>query len=547
MSPSKYLGALTVEDRAKLEQRLASRQSGRCFICDDPLDLVLQKGQLDVDHIDPLAEDGLDAENNFALTHQSCNRSKGAANLHVARRIKEFERLQEQAQKEGKRGANLGDVLARHGGATAPLRILVDGQSAKFSLPAAGDNALQAVSIHLDKLSGMNSFFATFPLEYLHHDDRINPRSIGSNIRGLIEEFLRKRPQLHVALAWWAPDAEGAGLLKVFDGQHKAAAQILLGTRHLPRRVFVEPDTNVLLQANTNAGGKLRQVAFDAAVMRHLGSSLYVERVKKYQSMRGLQEGDYSFSEKDLVRFFRGEHKEMERYVVDAQRDGITHAQDNKLLEFVEWAGKSLVKPLSYSTIEKTFFKELLCKKALDTPIELGMEEGTNPRLLEREQLIRLMSLFADVFFVGRWDPELGGRRLEHSVQSGKKIPESHLLAWRIDREEVMANVLRWVRLVVANYNAYTGQVVKEDRLFQVKLTDALWERIRNFLVSLSKLPCWIDKNLANTVFGPKQNADYWEMVFQTGKSPSDIQILAAGLDLNEMIATKLPSSEKNI
>ncbi len=56
-----------------------------------------------------------------------------------------------------------------------------------------------------------------------------------------------------------------------------------------------------------------------------------------------------------------------------------------------------------------------------------------------------------------------------------------------------------------------------------------------------------IDKNLANTVFGPKQNADYWEKVFQTGKSPSNIQILAAGLDLNEMIATKLPSSEKNI
>ena len=163
MPPSKYLGALTVEDRATLEQRLASRQSGRCFICDDPLDLMLQKGQLDVDHIDPLAEDGLDAENNFALTHQSCNRSKGAANLHVARRIKEFERLQEQAQKEGKRGANLGDVLAQHGGATAPLRILVDGQLAKFSLSAAGDNALQAVSIHLDKLSGDELFLRHLP------------------------------------------------------------------------------------------------------------------------------------------------------------------------------------------------------------------------------------------------------------------------------------------------------------------------------------------------------------------------------------------------
>ncbi len=334
MASSKYLSSLDTEGRTQLEQRLLLRQSGRCFICDDPVDLVLHKGQLDIDHIDPLVEDGLDAENNFALTHQSCNRSKGSANLEVARRIKEFERLQQHAKDTGKRGANLGDVLAQHGGARASLRLRAQADRVEFSLSEAGDNAIRAVPVHDDRLSGMRSFFAAFPLEYLHHDDRINPRSIGSNLRRLIEEFLQKRPQLHVALAWWAPEDDGAGRLKVFDGQHKAAAQILLGTRELPVRVFVEPDTNVLLQANTNAGGTLRQVAFDAAVMRHLGSSLYVERVKKYQSMRGLPEDDYNFSEKDLVRFFRGERREMERYVIDAQRDAITHAQENRLLEF---------------------------------------------------------------------------------------------------------------------------------------------------------------------------------------------------------------------
>jgi hypothetical protein len=542
MSPSKYLGTLDPEARNKLEQRLLSRQSGKCFICDQPIDLMLQKGQLDIDHIDPLAEEGLDAENNFALTHQSCNRSKGAANLQVARRIKEFERLQEEAKDSGKRGANLGDVLAQHGGAKASLRLRTNADRVEFSLSEAGDNSIHAVPLLEDKLSGMRSFFAAFPLEYLHHDDRINPRSIGANIRGLIEEFLQKRPQLHVALAWWAPETDGAGLLKVFDGQHKAAAQILLGTRELPVRVFVEPDTNVLLQANTNAGGKLRQVAFDAAVMRHLGSSLYVERVKKYQSMRGLVDDDYGFSEQDLVRFFRGERREMERYVIDAQRDAITHAQENRLLEFVEWAGKSLEKPMSYSTIERSFFKEFLFKKALDTPIDLGMEEGTNPRLLERKQLIQLMSMFADVFFVGHWDPELGGRRLENRLEGGENIPEPHLRAWRIAREEIMTNVTRWIRLVIANYNAFTGRVVKEDRLLQVALPDELWDRLKNFLVSLSKLPCWIDRNLSNTVFGPKQNADFWEKVFETGRSSSNIQILAAPLNMNEMILGKTGS-----
>jgi HNH endonuclease len=539
MAQSRYLAGLDPEQRAKLEQKLLARQTGRCFICDDAIDLMLHKGQLDIDHIDPLIEEGLDAENNFAITHSSCNRSKGAANLEIARRLAEFERLQTQAQESGKRGANLGDVLARHDGAKATLCIRRTAGHVEFSVPEAGDNAIRRVPIYHDKHSGMDSFFTSLPLEYLHHDDRINPRSIGANIRGLIEEFMQKRPQLHVGLAWWAPDQNGVGAVKVFDGQHKAAAQILLGARDLPVRVFLEPDVNVLLQANTNAGGKLRQVAFDTAVMRHLGSSLYVDRVRRYQSMRGLNEGDYSFSEQDLVRFFRGERREMERYIIDAQRDAITRDQDNALLEFVEWAGKGADRPLSYNTVERSFFREFLYKKALDIPIDAGMEEGTNPRLLEHEQMVRLMSLFAKVFFVGQWDPELGGRRIETRLQDGEAIPEGHLRGWRIAHEEVLANVMRWIRLVIANYFAYTGRVIQEDRQLHTRLPDELWDRLRNFLESLSRLPCWIDRNLGTTVFGPKQNLDYWEKVFQTGKAPSGIQILAAPLDLNEMIRPK--------
>ena len=102
-----------------------------------------------------------------------------------------------------------------------------------------------------------------------------------------------------------------------------------------------------------------------------------------------------------------------------------------------------------------------------------------------------------------------------------------------------MTNVMRWIRLVMANYNAYTGRVVREARLLHVALPDELWARLKNFLLSLSKLPCWIDKSLGTTVFGPKQNADYWEKVFETGKAPSEIQTLAALLDLQEMIVPK--------
>ena len=536
MARSKHLTSLTDEQRHQLQQRLHASQTGRCFICDETIDLVLQRGHLDIDHIDPLTENGLDAEHNFALTHASCNRSKGASNLQVARRLAEFERLQEEARQAGKRGANLGDVLKRHGGAKAPLRLRWHDGHAEFSFSEAGQHEIRRTPLLDDKLSGMQSFFASVPLQYLHHDDRINPRSIGSNIRGLIEEFVAKRPQLHVALGWWAPTEDGAGMLKVFDGQHKAAAQILLGVHELPIRVFVEPDTNVLLQANTHAGGKLRQVAFDAAVMRHLGSTLYVERVNQYRDLRGLRDDDYSFSEHDLVRFFRGERREMERYIVDAQRDGVTHDFTNKLLEFVEWAGKGADRPLSYTAIERSFFKEFLYKKALDSPIDQGLEQGTNPRQLEREQLVRIMSLFAEIFFVGQWDPETGGRKLESRVQHGDTIQEGHLRAWRVAREEVLANVLRWLRLVIEHYFAFTAQMYDKERLLHRPLPDALWEHVRNFLTSVAGLPCWCDKNLSTTVFGPKQNLDFWETVFQTGRAPTGIPILTQPLDLNQMI-----------
>ena len=332
MRKPSYVATLTTEQEQDLKQRLCDRQAKRCFICDEAIDVVLQENALEIDHIDPLAEDGLDADNNFALTHASCNRKKGASNLEVARRVVAFERLEEEARQQGRRGANLGDVLKRHGGAEARLRLRYEAGHVEFSLSEVGDTQLHLVPLLRDKLSGMQSFFAPFPLKYLHHDDRINPRSIGANVRGLIEEFRGKRPQLHVGLAWWEPGEDGAGELKVFDGQHKAAAQILLGVRELPMRVFVKPDTKVLLQANTNAGGKLRQVAFDAAVMRHLGSTLYVERVKQYRSLRKLDDTDYSFSELDLVRFFRGERREMERYIIDAQRDAVTHDSTNTLL-----------------------------------------------------------------------------------------------------------------------------------------------------------------------------------------------------------------------
>ena len=538
MTTTRRRPTFSQEEREELESRLLELQSGKCYICDDPIDLEVHHGNLDIDHIDPFSHDGPDAPNNFALTHSPCNRSKGTSDIRVARRVAELEKLHQEARQQGDRAANLSYVLAKYHGAKSKLRVKRYSDRVEFSFPDVEDVQTRSAPLHQDKLSGADYFFAVVPLEYIHHDDRINPRDIGANVRKLIEEFLEGRPQLHVGLGWWTPEEDGAGALRLFDGQHKATAQIMLGVRELPVRVFVDPDLDVLTTTNTNAGSSLRQVAFDKATMRHLGSTLYADRVVQYRKMRNLPEDDFAFSEQDLVKHFRGEKRQMAKYIIDAQRDQITHNSDNRLTEFVEMGGRGTSRPLAYSTVESAFF-QLIYKDALDSPVEEGLETGSNPRVLERDQMVRLMNIFADVFFVDKWDPDVSGRQIENRVSKGEEIPENHLRAWRVARDEVAVNIIRWVRLVMESYFVHTRRNVRREKLMQTAMPEELWEQIELFLTNLSTLRCWFDKSMAQVVFGPKQNLDYWERIFESGLSPDGNRVLAEGLDILTMITPR--------
>lgn len=101
MPVSKYLSNPTPESSSDLEKRLLARQSGHCFISDQPIDVVLRRDQLYSDPIGPLVEQGLDAENNFALRHASRTRSKSALNQEVTSRLANCQRLQSKTQDRG--------------------------------------------------------------------------------------------------------------------------------------------------------------------------------------------------------------------------------------------------------------------------------------------------------------------------------------------------------------------------------------------------------------------------------------------------------------
>lgn len=531
---SLYLARQKPEDRYQLIIKLHNAQNFNCFICEEAVDLVVHKNSIDIDHVVPLKVGGKDDPNNFALVHASCNRSKQASHLEVARILQRFSRLKKSLEEEN-RSPNLGDVLSEAGGGNYKLAFKLTGKTLTYSLSEFGDNTLYTVPVYGDDLSGFRYFFALMPIQYLAHDHHINPRSIGANISKLIDEFHQKRPQLHVPLAWIKSD-EGLSSIYVFDGQHKAAAQIMLGVQRLPVRVFIDPDADTLITTNTNAGTTLKQVAFDKSVQRHLGSSLYQDRLQRFQKENSRADDDIGFSERDLVNHFRGQSREIKRYILDALRNSVTSDPQNKLMDFIDLGGRGIERPLSYSTIEKTFYSFFVYQEVLETPLSYRMEEGENPRDLERRQILRLMNVVAQEIYTDKFDPEIGTDKIENRLQKGADFPHDHLRAFRMSKEEIVYNWLSYVGQIARQYFIMLGTPDPQERLFQYPFPEQIWDNIIKFLRNLLNLPIWVNRDLSETVFGGKQNNNFWKTVFETGRTPQGMHVLAQPLNLIEMI-----------
>ncbi|MCL6481035.1 MAG: hypothetical protein K6U02_04850 [Firmicutes bacterium] len=261
--------------------------------------------------------------------------------------------------------------------------------------------------------------------------------------------------------------------------------------------------------------------------------------MEAYRQATGRGSDDLKFSEQDLVRFFKGEHREIKRYILDDIRTSVIHSPENKLKDYVEFGGKATEKPISYNTIEKTFFSFFIRKEPMPLPMDHKLEIGENPRQLEKDQLVKLMNIFTEEVFVGQYDFDRGTYRIEEALRKGEDVPDPHLRAVRLAREEILYNVLRYVRDSAKQFFLMQGgQLVDDEDLFQRPFPELLWEHVRKVIRNLNALPIWINKDatISSAVFGGKQTYDFWKHIFDTGTTPGGLRVLAKPLSLSDLL-----------
>ena len=426
--------------------------------------------------------------------------------MKIAKILQKLSKIQNSVHAKTGKSASLKNILNRYGGSQFDFKYKIENAELKYSFSDVGDNQTYNTPIFTDNLSKEKTCFIEVPIEFLFHDEIINPRGINNSIGKLIKEFDKQNPQLHLSLARIEEQK-----LKIFDGQHKAVAQILLGTRKLVVRVFLEPNIDRLTETNTNAGSTLRQIAFDKSIMRQLNNTLYSERVKKFQVAHNLKEDDYSFSEQQLIDFFKGDGANIKKYIIDSIKHSITNAKDNKLKDYIDFEGKAKELPISYSAFDKTILSSFVSSKlVLNIPIDSKFDEGLNPRELEINQIVRILTILAENIYINKFLPEIGTARVEKKIIDKKdtEITDEHLIAYRISKEEILFNWLQYLKKVITTYFSNTGKMFIEEKIFQTPFDDQLWINIENFVKNLSHLPLWKDRSMASTIFSGKNNYD---------------------------------------
>lgn len=517
MARETKLDKLTREERKELIERLYKRQDSRSYISGRVIDL--RADAVDIDHIVSLDRKGIDDESNWGLVLRTENRSKGNRDLQLMRYIYQF-RQHRDRYLSSKRDFTFGDALHEFCPQRKPVKVEISDNVIKISFKDEGETKKLELPLLVDEVDRtIKSFVGMLPFTILHHDLTINPRSI-VDLEPMIEEFYNKNPQLLPSLAILDVDGEGNGKILLFDGQHKAAAQLYVRSPRLFVRVFVNADRSKIKRTNFRAHTLLAQIHFPQLISDKVGHDLFALEFEPYlQTVDWHEESEISFLKREEISDeYRGYLANWLKYRTLIGNVGERH----RVLDYVETvSARSRKYPLSYDTLTKTFLRLLFLSPSRD---KLSISQ--HYRELELENLKKLMEIYVEEVLDRGFDLDKGIYKLDKRLlEDPDSIHDHHLIAYRMCRSSAMViwigELKKAISRLLITKDKYYKNAWSEKRVLWAEIEEQEWKIIRNMIKIVRMHQVWRQKENKEVLLalGATRQMD-WKDILLDGRLP---------------------------
>ena len=452
------------------EKAIVLAQHGRvCFATGHTL---ADDETVQFDHIQAFSTGGATDTNNIAPMCAQHNRDKGTLPLNDFRtrlRLHEF-------FAEGDK-LTLGNLLAylkRHDYISTygtPVSTQYSGdrltlQSATFS---------HEFQLYTCPITNWKYFYATLTIDVLGSDDDddqeagLQPRYLIFNKVFELFRHFQTNPVLQPSLGRVVNDR-----IKLFDGQHKAAALLWNKRTDLECKVYLEPDMRLLNQTNISAHEKFAQTRFYTSIMvSKLGARFGAD----FEQYKNLEDGRVK-SEAGLINYLRTKDNlassEAKNQFRSFLYNSIIQHPDNRVSRLVAVANRANDEhPITLNSLASSLFTYFLNRD----PVTDNMTTDEYRRESETNNMVTLMNMLAD-FGLDQWSPK-AGRNDDNQRKLSRLIRARFMKAW--------AELLRDV--VIVQLDLIDSD--DKSRPFYREINGEQWSKIRSCVARLVDWKMW--------------------------------------------------------
>lgn len=342
------------------------------------------------------------------------------------------------------------------------------------------------------------------PVTTLNNDKHLQPRPLRH--KDLFEFYLHFQSNTQLSPSIGRLMSDGRVLL--FDGQHKASAQVWSGRTEVECKIYIEPDARDLMVTNLGAHQKFRQMQFYPGELMTKYAGVFGEHLQDFISIPGHK------SEATLIEYLlnKGEYTRAQsrNLISSAIYESIRQDPDNGLSRFISPGNRAQGGyPLSHNLVSKAIYKPFL--HDIPTTAEMGSEQDL--RDVERKNMVRMLTIIANEVFVDKWNPNRDDsvhRKAERLSKAGS------LRAWSKLVREVMFHVLQlW------NH----GGIAEANRVLYRSISNEQFDLLEKVVARIFSHPIWEEADPGDrsleSIFATNDDSTCWNLIQQRGLNPT--------------------------